>query len=147
MLPIPVEKIIEGLETVRIAVILVAGHYPLLHKVATVCRELSVRTMFNILGPLLNPALARNQVLGVFSPALQNLCANTGKQDGMQHMLVVHDCDGIDEITLFGSTRIVELRDNCLFDHIIYSKEFGMKNVDDLSALDGAIGPQRDISF
>ncbi len=103
--------------------------------------------MFNILGPLFNPALARNQVLGVFSPALQDLCANTGKQDGMQHMLVVHDCDGIDEITLFGSTRIVELRDNCLFDHIIYPKEFGMKNVDDLSALDGAIGPQRDISF
>lgn len=60
MLPIPVEKIIEGLETVRIAVILVAGHYPLLHKVATVCRKFGVRTMFNILGPLLNPALARN---------------------------------------------------------------------------------------
>lgn len=62
MLPIPVEKIIEGLETVRIAVILVAGHYPLLHKVATVCRKFGVRTMFNILGLLLNPALLWQEI-------------------------------------------------------------------------------------
>ena len=161
MLPISVEKIIEGLETVHIAFMLAAGHYPLLHKVATVRKELGVRTMFNILGPLLNPALARNQLLGVFSPALQDLCASTGKQDGMQRMLVVHGCDGMDEITLSGPTRIVELRDNCLSDYTICPEEFGMKTINDLSALqvnsieesiqkidavlDGVIGPQRDM--
>ena len=74
-------------------------------------REMRVRTLFNLLGPLTNPAGAPNQVLGVFSPLWVEPLARVLKQLGSEHVLVVHAEDGLDEISIAGPTRIAELKD------------------------------------
>lgn len=73
-------------------------------------RELGVRSIFNILGPLTNPAGARRQVLGVFSPQLVAVLAETLRQLGSEHVLVVHGSDGLDELTTAGYTEVAELK-------------------------------------
>ncbi|OPZ25487.1 MAG: Anthranilate phosphoribosyltransferase [Lentisphaerae bacterium ADurb.BinA184] len=74
-------------------------------------RELGIRTIFNMLGPLTNPAAASGQVLGVFAPDLTEVFANVLRELGTRRALVVHGSDGMDEITCTGPTRICELRD------------------------------------
>ena len=77
-------------------------------------RELGFRTIFNLLGPLANPAGAKNQVLGVFAPELTELFAEVLKRLGSRRVFVVHGQDGMDEITVTGTTRISELRDGSI---------------------------------
>lgn len=74
-------------------------------------RELGIRTIFNMLGPLTNPANATGQVLGVFSPELTEMFANVLRELGCRRAFVVHGSDGLDEITCTGPTRVCELRD------------------------------------
>ena len=74
-------------------------------------RELGVRTLFNVLGPLTNPAGARGQVLGVFAPELTECLAEVLRLLGSQRAFVVHGSDGLDEITVTGPSRICELRE------------------------------------
>src|SRR5512140_966371 len=85
--------------------------HPAMRAVVTVRRELGVRTLFNILGPLTNPALARRQVLGVFSPNLVPLVADVLLALGAEHAMVVHGDDGLDEISVSAPTGVAEVKD------------------------------------
>jgi anthranilate phosphoribosyltransferase len=90
-------------------------------------KELRVRTLFNLLGPLTNPASAPNQVLGVFSADWVEPLAYVLKQLGSQHVLVVHAEDGLDEISIAAPTRVAELRDGEVSLYTITPEEFGMQ--------------------
>ena len=97
-------------------------------------KEMKVRTVFNLLGPLTNPAGAPNQVLGVFSPLWVEPLAQVLKRLGSEHVLVVHAEGGLDEISIAGPTRIAELKDGAITVYSISPADFGMQN-GDLSAL------------
>jgi anthranilate phosphoribosyltransferase len=97
-------------------------------------KEMRVRTVFNLLGPLTNPAGAPNQVLGVFSPLWVEPLARVLKQLGSEHVLVVHADDGLDEISIAGPTRIAELKDNAISVYPVTPEDFGMQRAD-LSSL------------
>lgn len=89
-------------------------------------RELGIRTIFNILGPLTNPADVQGQVLGVFDPALTEVVAKTLMGLGTDRAMVVHGLDGLDEITITTGTKVTELKHNNIYDYIIDPKEYGI---------------------
>ena len=138
-----------------------APHYHAAMKhAAPVRRELGVRTIFNILGPLTNPANARRQVLGVFSGDLVLTLAHVLHKLGSQHVMIVHGEDGLDEITISGATRVGELKNGKVHDYYIRPEDFQLKTtsieslrVNDceqaksmlLSVLENVPGPARDI--
>ena len=97
-------------------------------------REMAVRTIFNVLGPLTNPAGAPNQVLGVFSKDWVEPLARVLKQLGSEHVLVVHADDGLDEISIGAATHIAELKDGEVFTYTVQPEDFGMQRAN-LSAL------------
>ncbi|MDH3981092.1 MAG: anthranilate phosphoribosyltransferase [Gammaproteobacteria bacterium] len=97
-------------------------------------KEMRVRTVFNLLGPLTNPAGAPNQVLGVFSASWVEPLARVLKQLGSEHVLVVHAEDGLDEISIAGPTRIAELKDGAITIYSVTPEDFGMHNAE-LSSL------------
>ncbi len=93
-------------------------------------REMAVRTIFNVLGPLTNPAGAPNQVLGVFSNEWVEPLARVLKQLGSDHVLVVHAEDGLDEISIGSATRVAELKDGDVTTYTIQPEDFGMQRAD-----------------
>ena len=93
---------------------------------APVRRELGVRTIFNVLGPLTNPAGADNQVLGVFHPDLVGIQARVLQRLGSRHVLVVHGADGMDEISISDRTYIAELKDDKVTEYTVHPEQFGM---------------------
>ena len=93
---------------------------------APVRRELGVRTIFNVLGPLTNPAGAENQVLGVFHPDLVGIQARVLQRLGSRHVLVVHGMDGMDEISISNGTLIAELKDDKVTEYTIHPDQFDM---------------------
>ena len=93
------------------------------------------RTIFNILGPLTNPAGAANQLLGVFHIDLCGILSRVLQQLGSRHVLVVHGSDGLDEITVSGCTRIAELKDGAVREYDIHPEEFGLPVYADLGSL------------
>ena len=97
-------------------------------------REMAVRTIFNVLGPLTNPAGAPNQVLGVFSKEWVEPLAQVLKQLGSDHVLVVHADDGLDEISIGSATHVAELKDGEVTTYTVKPEDFGMQRAD-LSAL------------
>ena len=97
-------------------------------------REMAVRTIFNVLGPLTNPAGAPNQVLGVFSSDWVEPLAQVLKQLGSEHVLVVHAEDGLDEISIGSATQVAELAGGEVRTYTIQPEDFGMQRAD-LSAL------------
>lgn len=97
-------------------------------------REMAVRTIFNVLGPLTNPAGAPNQVLGVFSNDWVEPLAQVLQQLGGKHVLVVHADDGLDEISIGSTTRIAELKDGAITSYTVRPEDFGMQRAD-LSAI------------
>jgi len=103
-------------------------------------KEMRVRTLFNLLGPLTNPAGAPNQVLGVFSPDWVEPLAQVLKRLGSQHVLVVHAEDGLDEISIAAATRVAELRDGEIATYTVAPEEFGMQRagLDGLAVADAA---------
>jgi len=135
-------------------------HHPAMKNLAPVRKELGVRTIFNILGPLTNPAGAPNILMGVFHPDLVGIQARVLQRLGAQHALVVHGRDGMDEITLAAGTLVSELRDGEIHEYEILPGEFGLPMSDlksirvenpeqskalILEALDDRPGPARDI--
>jgi anthranilate phosphoribosyltransferase len=99
-------------------------------------REMGIRTIFNILGPLTNPAGARTQVLGVYSQELTGILAGVLKNLGSLRAFVVHGADGLDEITNTGPTRVSELKDGGITTYEISPGDFGMRGAE-LSQLSG----------
>jgi anthranilate phosphoribosyltransferase len=123
-------------------------------------REMGVRTLFNVLGPLTNPAGARRQVLGIFDHALIEPVAQVMKKLGSEHVLVVHAEDGLDEISIAAPTHVAELKDGEVRTYSITPEEFGLARADIASVcvsdaqqslsfmravLDNVPGPARDI--
>jgi anthranilate phosphoribosyltransferase len=123
-------------------------------------REIGIRTIFNILGPLTNPALAQSQVLGVPSEELGEKLAQVLHRLGSKHSLVVHGLDGMDEISVAGKSRVWELRDGKITDYYVSPDDFGLPaaGVETLkggtpqenaamlrSVLEGEKGPRRDV--
>lgn len=95
---------------------------------APVRRELGIRTLFNILGPLTNPAGAKNQVLGVFNTELVGMLAHVLQRLGSQHVMIVNGQDGLDEITLTGKTHVGELKDGKVIEYEIKPEDFNLKS-------------------
>jgi anthranilate phosphoribosyltransferase len=91
-------------------------------------RELRLRTIFNLLGPLTNPAHASAQVVGVYSAELVEKLAEALSELGLRRALVVHGCDGLDEITISGPTKIAEVRDGTVRSYEVTPEEFGLKS-------------------
>lgn len=134
-------------------------HHAMKHA-APVRRELGIRTLFNLLGPLTNPAKASNQLLGVFHTELTKVLAHVLQRLGSQRALVVHGSDGLDEITISGPTHVAELRDGEIYEYTLQPGDFGLPcaaietlqvsgSVDAaarlLSVLENQPGPARDI--
>ncbi len=90
-------------------------------------REMAVRTIFNVLGPLTNPAGAPNQVVGVYSAALVEPIAQVLQRLGSHHVMVVHSEEGLDEISGSGRTQVSELRDGVIHDYTLTPEDFGLK--------------------
>jgi anthranilate phosphoribosyltransferase len=100
--------------------------HPAMKQVQTVRRDLRMRTMFNLLGPLTNPARASGQVVGVYSLELVEKLAEALSMLGLHRALVVHGLDGLDEITITGPSRVAEARDGTVRTYEITPEEFGM---------------------
>jgi anthranilate phosphoribosyltransferase len=102
------------------------NHHPAMKHAAPVRKELGMRTILNILGPLTNPAGAPNQVMGVFHPDLVGIQARVLKMLGSRHVLTVHGHDGLDEITITGPTHVAELKHDFITEYTVEPKQFGL---------------------
>ena len=105
------------------------NHHPAMKNVAPVRREMGVRTIFNILGPLTNPAGAPNILMGVFHPDLVGIQVRALQRLGAQHALVVYGRDGMDEVSLGASTLVGELKDGVITEYELHPEDFGMNMV------------------
>ncbi|MBV5285941.1 MAG: anthranilate phosphoribosyltransferase [Methyloversatilis discipulorum] len=148
------------IEQVGVGFMFAPNHHSAMKHAAPVRRELGVRTMFNILGPLTNPAGAANQVMGVFHADLVGILARVLKELGSRNVMVVHGRDGLDELSISGDTFVGELRDGEVKEYTVHPSDFGLAvhaldtlRVADvqasrdmlLAALDGTLPPARDI--
>ena len=120
------EQVAACIEEVGIGFMFAPIHHPAMKAVAPVRREMGVRTIFNILGPLTNPAGAPNILLGVFHPDLVGILVRVLKQLGARHALVVWGKDGMDEISLGAATLVGELRDGVVSEYEVHPEEFGL---------------------
>ena len=102
------------------------NHHPAMKNVAPVRREMSVRTIFNILGPLTNPAGAPNTLMGVFHADLVGILVRVMQQLGAQHVMVVYGKDGMDEISLGAATMVGELKDGEIREYEVHPEDFGL---------------------
>jgi len=133
--PLTPAQIARCISEVGVGFLFAQAHHSAMRFAAPVRQELGVRTMMNLLGPLTNPAGARRQVLGVFSPVWQETLARVLKLLGAEHVLVVHG-NGLDEISLEGGTYVVELHDGRIDGYEIRPEDFGIRtrSIDELRA-------------
>ena len=120
----------QALAETGIGFMFAPNHHGAMKHAAPVRKELGVRTLFNILGPLTNPAGAPNQLMGVFHPDLVGIMARVLQRLGSRHVLVVHGSDGLDEITLAGDTQVAELKDGEVREYRIHPSQFGIAEHD-----------------
>jgi anthranilate phosphoribosyltransferase len=120
------ERAAQCLREVGICFLYAPNLHPAMKQVQAIRRELRMRTMFNLLGPLTNPARASGQVVGVYSIDLVEKLAEALSMLGLHRVLVVHGHDGLDEITITGPTRIAEARDGSVRSYEVAPEEFGM---------------------
>jgi anthranilate phosphoribosyltransferase len=120
------ERAAQCLREVGICFLYAPNLHPAMKQVQAVRRELRMRTMFNLLGPLTNPARATGQIVGVYSLDLAEKLAEALSMLGLRRALVVHGLDGLDEITITGPTRIAEAREGSVRSYEVEPEEFGM---------------------
>jgi anthranilate phosphoribosyltransferase len=154
------ERIADCIDEVGIGFL----HAPLLHEamkyVALARKQMGIRTIFNMLGPLTNPAGANTQVIGVYSAHLTDILARVLGELGSTRALVVHGSDGLDEITITGESKVTEFKSGEVHTYTITPEEFGLRRATlgdiqggdarqnsriILEVLEGAKGPRRDI--
>ncbi|MGI5816847.1 MAG: anthranilate phosphoribosyltransferase [Armatimonadota bacterium] len=148
------------LDELNIGFLFAPSHHPAMKYAIGPRRELGMRTVFNVLGPLTNPAGARRQLLGVFDPALTHVLAGTLAELGSERALVVHGLDGLDELSTTGPTRVTELRDGETRTYEVTPEQFGLPRAHPrdleggeparsaevlLRAISGELSPARDI--
>ena len=114
------------IEQVGVGFMFAPIHHPAMKAVAAVRREMGVRTIFNILGPLTNPAAAPNILLGVFHPDLVGILVRVLKELGAEHALVVWGKDGMDELSLGAASLVGELRDGKVREYELHPEDFGI---------------------
>src|SRR5580700_547687 len=137
---LPPARLAACLEEVGIAFLFAPAMHSAMQHVQSARRQLRLRTVFNLLGPLTNPAHASGQVVGVYSAALVEKLAEALSMLGLHRALVVHGLDGLDEITITGPTRIAEVRDGTVRTYEVTPEEFGMPRatLEDISGGDAA---------
>ena len=121
------EQVAQSVREIGVGFMFAPNHHSAMKHAAPVRRELGVRTLFNLLGPMTNPAGAPNQVMGVFHRDLVPKLAQVLKELGSRHVLVVHAADGLDEISLSGDTYVAELRDGKISEYTLNPQQFGMQ--------------------
>ena len=154
------ERVAESISTLGVGFMFAPNHHPAMKNVVPIRRELGVRTIFNILGPLTNPANAKHILMGVFNAELVGIQARVLQSLGMTHAMVVFGRDGLDEISLEGPTLIGELKNGLVSEYEIHPRDFGLStaptsgfqvaNADEskqivLRVLSGEAGPASDI--
>lgn len=117
---------IEAVRETRITFLHAPSFHPALRQHASLRQALGFKTIFNIVGPLCNPAGVRRQLIGVFSESLQHEVAHAAHELGLEHVLVVHGRDGADEITLTDRTKVVELQNGSIQEYDIAPEQFGL---------------------
>ena len=138
---IPAQRVAACLEQVGIAFLYAPAMHAAMKYVQPARRELRLRTVFNLLGPLTNPARASAQVVGVYSAALVEKLAEALSMLGLRRALVVHGADGLDEITITGSSRVAEVRGGNVRSYEVIPEEFGMKTAP-IDQILGGDGPE-----
>ena len=154
------EKVATCLAETGIGFMFAPNHHAAMKHAAPVRKELGVRTIFNLLGPLTNPAGAPNQVMGVFHPDLVGIQVRVLQQLGSEHVMVVYGKDGMDEVSLGAATLVGELKDGQVREYEIHPEDFGMRMISNrglkvtsrdeskvmvLEALEGREGTPREI--
>lgn len=154
------QQVAECIAETGIGFMFAPSHHSAMKNVAPVRRELGVRTIFNILGPLTNPAGAPNTLMGVFHPDLVGIQARVMQRLGANHVLVVHGLDGMDEISLGAATMVAELKDGEVREYEMHPEDFDLnmassrnlrvQNAEEsrailLGVLENRPGPARDI--
>jgi anthranilate phosphoribosyltransferase len=154
------EHIAACIDEVGIGFMFAPNHHPAMKNVAPVRKELGVRTIFNILGPLTNPANAPNILMGVFHPDLVGIQVRALQRLGAQHAVVVYGKDGLDEVSLGATTQVGELKNGEVTEYEIHPEDFGLPMASTralkvetpeqskamlLAVLSGETGPARDV--
>ena len=125
-------------DNIGIGFMFAPNYHPAMKHVAPVRKELKLRTIFNLLGPLTNPASAQNQIVGVYSKELTYVFAEVLKKLGSQHVLAVHGADGMDEISITGKTYIAELKNGNINEYQFDPTEYGFNlgKIEDIEVAD-----------
>ena len=154
------EQVAACLAETGIGFMFAPNHHASMKHAAPVRRELGVRTIFNILGPLTNPAGAPNQLMGVFHPDLVGIQVRVLQRLGSEHVMVVYGMNGMDEVSLSGETMVGELKDGEVREYVVHPSDFGLPVYDSRvlrvanqqesvacirRALDNEDGPVRDV--
>ena len=121
------EMVARAIDEVGVGFMFAPNHHSAMKFAAPVRKELGVRTLFNILGPLTNPAGAKNQVMGVFHPDLVGIQARVLQRLGSRHVMVVHGVEGIDEMSISGETLVGELKQGEVREYAIHPSVVGLK--------------------
>jgi anthranilate phosphoribosyltransferase len=134
------EQVAQCIDRTGVGFMFAPNHHSAMKHAAPIRRELGVRTLFNILGPLTNPAGAGNQLIGVFHPDLVGILARVLQRLGGRHAMVVHGMEGLDEISISGQTLIGELRDGEVREYAVDPDQFGLSasSLSTIQVRDGA---------
>lgn len=159
-LSLTAEQVTQCIEKFSIGFLFAPAHHGATKYAVGPRKELAVRTMFNLLGPLTNPADTPYQVMGIFAKQWVHTAAEVLKELGAEHVMVVHSQDGMDEISLAAATDVAELKNDQISEYSIEPEDFGIRKQDISSlvvensqqsleliqqALNGATGPAADI--
>jgi anthranilate phosphoribosyltransferase len=120
------QQVADCLAETGIGFMFAPAHHSAMKHAAPVRKELGVRTIFNILGPLTNPAGAPNQLMGVFHPDLVGIQVRVLQRLGSEHVMVVYGMNGMDEISLSGETLVGELKDGEVREYVVHPSDFGL---------------------
>ena len=120
------EQVAASVNEIGIGFMFAPNHHSAMKHAAPVRRELGIRTLFNLLGPMTNPATARRQVMGVFDKSLTGKLAQVLQKLGSEHVLVVHGADGMDEISFTGDTYVAELKDGQVSEYVLNPAQYGL---------------------
>ena len=154
------EQVARSIEEVGVGFMFAPNHHAAMKHAAPVRRELGVRTIFNILGPLTNPAMAPTQLLGVFHADLVGILIRVLQRLGSRHAMTIYGTEGLDEISISGQTLVGELKDGKVQEYTLHPERFSLPVHDPrvlraatveearamlIGALENKLGPQRDI--
>jgi len=124
------EQIAQAIQSVGVGFMFAPSHHPAMKHAAPVRKELGVRTLFNILGPLTNPAGAQRQLMGVFHPDLVGIQTRVLQRLGAKHVMVVYGRDGLDEISISGETMVGEFVNGEIREYELHPSQFGLEVYD-----------------